>query len=789
MGDIGTHVVTAAQAGDEAARELLLTESMGLVLNLVARAADRDLDVDDVVQETMLRVVTELPKLRRADRFTPWVVSIALSRLAEARRQAARYREHTTRSPAYESLPAEATTGLDDDLRHELLRASRWLDPAYRELLSLWWLEVIGRLSRAELAAGLGQSPATVAVRVQRLRAQLETARAVVRALDDPCPVLADVVRPWDGTAEPVWRKRIARHLRTCDRCGSPGHVPAERLLALLPLLAVPAGLLRARRLSAAPSGAAVPSGVAVPSGAGGSSGAGSSSGAAGPSAVSSPSGASGPSGAGSVSVPGSSRAAVPSGAAGSALRRAAQGRPTGHGGAPNGRGGLRGGLLHRAGARTAAAAVAVAVVVGGGALYPGARDDPPETTVVTADPPPLIRSIRSPSPAPAAASAPATPAPRGAAPRSAPRATTAAPAPFFATVPALPTVTSTRNLGAVTQNARVAGRDNGQSTLYGHRSVWIFDDTTMKNPWAFLSNSGAATIDLDASDGISLTSGNPVSVKPSQTPVQLIPLTGAERRFEAGHRSAEGCSSSSDEFCGASFAFWPGPVVSDPARGRVLVFYGKLCRGGPKGTPCSGPMGKGLGTGIAAIDMSTGQVSRLSADHGPSVGSVEGRDPTMFFGATGGYSSAAVVRGGDLYAYGDCAGGCAVARVRLSDVADRAAWRFYDGSRWTSSPAAAAHLSAAGGAGQSVFYNPGLKAWMNVFLAFGHDVAQYQVGGSPFGPWSAPRELGVTVGAGNYAFYAHPEYATRNGLRQYFTYFNPSSGEQRLLRADFVVP
>jgi hypothetical protein len=329
--------------------------------------------------------------------------------------------------------------------------------------------------------------------------------------------------------------------------------------------------------------------------------------------------------------------------------------------------------------------------------------------------------------------------------------------------VPAFPAGNKITDLGPVHQNARVAGRDNGQSTGYGGQSVWIFDDTTLKNPFGFLSNSAAVTSDL--------TAGNGIDLQPGTVPAELIPRTGAEKAYEKAHP-------------GVVFGFWPGPVIADPDRHRVLFTYGKLCRGAAAGTPCTGPLGKGLGMGIAAMDMPSGRITRLTAHGGTAVTSEEGRDPALFFGpGTGVGGAAAIVVAGQAYFYGNCAYGCQVARVPLARLTDLSAWRYYAHGSWVRSSDAADHLIGAGGAGQTVFYSAGLKAWINVFMPYGTTEVRYQVGGSPFGPWSADRTLTATSGSGNYALFAHSEYATDNGLTQYLTFFNPATGAQRLLQ------
>ncbi|WP_455755117.1 CAP domain-containing protein [Streptomyces olivaceoviridis] len=140
--------------------------------------------------------------------------------------------------------------------RQETARATRWLEPDDREVLSLWWLECAGELTRAEVAAALGVSPQHTAVRVQRMKARLEAARVVVRALDTrpACEELRAVLASWDGLPSALWRKRIARHARACPRCGGlwSGLLPAEGLLAGLALVAVSSALLATTRSATA---------------------------------------------------------------------------------------------------------------------------------------------------------------------------------------------------------------------------------------------------------------------------------------------------------------------------------------------------------------------------------------------------------------------------------------------------------------------------------------------------------------------------------------------------------
>ncbi|MEU6865133.1 sigma-70 family RNA polymerase sigma factor [Streptomyces sp. NPDC046876] len=265
-------LVAAARAGDPRAQDELVSTYLPLVYNIVGRALNGSVDVDDVVQDTMLRALDGLGTLRTDDSFRSWLVAIAMNRVRaywQARRTA----------PGESGLEAAwelADPGADfvdltvvrlqlEGQRRETARATRWLEPDDRALLSLWWLECAGELTRAEVASALELSPQHTAVRVQRMKAQLESARVVERALEaqPPCDELRALTAGWDGHPSTLWRKRIARHARECMRCAGlwSGLLPAEGLLAGLALVPVSLALLEGVR-SAAAAGA-VPAGAA----------------------------------------------------------------------------------------------------------------------------------------------------------------------------------------------------------------------------------------------------------------------------------------------------------------------------------------------------------------------------------------------------------------------------------------------------------------------------------------------------------------------------------------------
>ncbi|MCA6094378.1 sigma-70 family RNA polymerase sigma factor, partial [Streptomyces sp. SCA3-4] len=256
MKSVSVAVVEAARAGDPAAQDELVALHLPLVYNIVGRALNGHADVDDVVQETMLRVINGLDGLRDPASFRSWLVAITMNQIRS------HCREDRLEAPVsgLQEVVGEVADPEADfvDLtivrlglqgqRREAAEATRWLDEGEQQVLSLWWLEAAGELQRAEVATALELTPQHTAVRIQRTKAQLDIARGVVQALaaHPRCPRLAEVVAHWDGVPSALWRKRIARHVRECGRCTGAlsALVPAEGLLVGLGLVPVGAALL-----------------------------------------------------------------------------------------------------------------------------------------------------------------------------------------------------------------------------------------------------------------------------------------------------------------------------------------------------------------------------------------------------------------------------------------------------------------------------------------------------------------------------------------------------------------
>ncbi|GLZ32468.1 hypothetical protein Lesp02_46560 [Lentzea sp. NBRC 105346] len=244
-----SELVDAARAGDRRALDELVTECLPLVYSIVRRSLSSD--ADDVVQDTMIRVVRGIRGVREPGRFRSWLVAVTVNQIRQHRKN-----HRTAATPLLEvddqadpnaEFVDEALTRLGmSRQRQEIELAAQWLDQNDRDLLALWALEQAGHLTRADVTSSLRLKTHHVTVRVSRLKQRVEATRLLVRALSATprCPQLAKVAHDWSGEPTPLWRKRFRRHVTECRRCSRAGAdlLPAERLLMGSALLALPAG-------------------------------------------------------------------------------------------------------------------------------------------------------------------------------------------------------------------------------------------------------------------------------------------------------------------------------------------------------------------------------------------------------------------------------------------------------------------------------------------------------------------------------------------------------------------
>ena len=205
----------------------------------VTQLQDRDAAAD-VLHDTLIVAAERVTQLRDPERLRPWLYAIARNECHRRRRS------HRRLVALEEAGDVEAVVeDVDSELRLDEMRqlvrdAVEGLNPSEREVL-----ELAGQhgLSGPDLAMALDVSVNHANALLSRARSQFEKALSaliIARTGREACAALDDMLRSWDGRMTPLLRKRIARHIDTCETCGENKRrrVNAKQLLALIPLLA-----------------------------------------------------------------------------------------------------------------------------------------------------------------------------------------------------------------------------------------------------------------------------------------------------------------------------------------------------------------------------------------------------------------------------------------------------------------------------------------------------------------------------------------------------------------------
>jgi RNA polymerase sigma-70 factor (ECF subfamily) len=166
-------LVEQARHGDREAFDVLMHEVIDR-LYAIARLVAQDTDIaEDAVQDALVRCWRDLPTLRDATRFEPWLRRLLLNSVAEQFRGRRRF-EATVKILRVEPSVGDAAADLAD--RDELQRAFRTLSIEHRTIVVLH--HYLG-LSVAEAATSLGIPSGTAKSRLHyamdALRATLDS--------------------------------------------------------------------------------------------------------------------------------------------------------------------------------------------------------------------------------------------------------------------------------------------------------------------------------------------------------------------------------------------------------------------------------------------------------------------------------------------------------------------------------------------------------------------------------------------------------------------------------------
>ncbi len=164
-------LVCAAQRSDKEALQRLLTRNWPWLKGLVYSILGDADQVDDVLQDICVRVITKIDSLREPERFRPWLAVLA-------RRMALRHRQRNARRPGLlseeiaELQPDEKAQQFFEKIEQKeqcrrILQAVRLLPEKYRQVFMLAYA---GDLTYANIAEVLDIPVTTVQIRLVRAR-------------------------------------------------------------------------------------------------------------------------------------------------------------------------------------------------------------------------------------------------------------------------------------------------------------------------------------------------------------------------------------------------------------------------------------------------------------------------------------------------------------------------------------------------------------------------------------------------------------------------------------------
>ncbi|MGV0851419.1 RNA polymerase sigma factor [Mycolicibacterium phlei] len=244
----------AAVSGDKRAFAMIYDRYSNRLYDFcVGMLANRD-SAADCVQDVFCTAATQLPQLRDPDRLRPWLYAIArneaLRRIRDRRRETPTDDVPDTASaePGPEALAARL------ELSDLIEEAAGGLSDRDRSVLELAFRH---GLNGPDLADILGVTPANANTIVHRLRHNVERSLGAllvsrrVRA-GGGCDELAAILNGWYGTFNVLMRKRISRHIDSCEICDAQRRRLASpaALLGAAPVFIPAPAWLRERTLN-----------------------------------------------------------------------------------------------------------------------------------------------------------------------------------------------------------------------------------------------------------------------------------------------------------------------------------------------------------------------------------------------------------------------------------------------------------------------------------------------------------------------------------------------------------
>lgn len=203
-------------------------------------------EAQDALHDAFVTAAGKIGQLRDPGSLRSWLYAICrTTALARTRR---RGREVPSEDVAQMSPPVTDSSDYElQQLRQLVWDAAGGLAPRDRSVLEL---HLRHGMEGQELATALGTNPHHATVLLSRVRDHVERslgALLVGRTGRKDCATLDALLADWDGTLSPLLRKRVARHIDSCQVCTRQRSrlVSPLALLSGVPLLPAPQELRR----------------------------------------------------------------------------------------------------------------------------------------------------------------------------------------------------------------------------------------------------------------------------------------------------------------------------------------------------------------------------------------------------------------------------------------------------------------------------------------------------------------------------------------------------------------
>ena len=221
-GSSDAELAVATAAGDRTAFGIIYDRYADRLHDFaIGMLRDRD-SAADIVQDAFCIMSTSLGGLREPEKLRPWLYSIvrneAHKRLRELKRE--RPSDEMPDVVSHDSGPDTMAQRLE--LANLISEAAGGLSDRDQAVLELAYRQ---GLDGPELAMALGVTQTNANTMVGRLRETIERSLGALlvarRIQSNPasCPELASVLHGWDGKFNILMRKRIARHIESCEAC------------------------------------------------------------------------------------------------------------------------------------------------------------------------------------------------------------------------------------------------------------------------------------------------------------------------------------------------------------------------------------------------------------------------------------------------------------------------------------------------------------------------------------------------------------------------------------------